>query len=275
MSRSRIAMTWPLLAAALVAAALALGGCSLVAEDPASSPGPALSAATSGPLQVSAAATLREAFAEIAEGFERETGVEVLFNFGASGVLQKQIEGGGPVDVFASAAPRQVNELVAGGFASAEDAATFAANRLAIIVEPGNPAGVAGPEGLSRLTRVATGNLDTTPAGAKAREWLESLGAWDEVEPLLVYGENSAQALGFLESGEVQAALIFANEATNATGRVETAYVAERSDLPPSRYVIVPLAASNNPDAATAFVEYVLSEPGQAILVRHGFERWE
>jgi molybdate transport system substrate-binding protein len=221
---------------------------------------------------VSAATTLKRAFEEMEPAFEAANpGVDVVFNFGASGVLQKQIEAGAPCDVFASASPKQVDALVSGGYVSAEDTATFCGNEVAIVVPAGNPAGVSGPQDLAGLDRLTTGNPETAPHGTKAKEWLTNLGLWDSLAPKLVFAENAAQTLDYVSRGEVDAGLVFASEATSQSS-VEIAYTAPASELTsPIRYVMAPTVSTSDSSTASAFVAYVLSADGQATLAKWGF----
>lgn len=251
--------------AVLLTAALALAGCS-----PAG--GSETSGAVTKELRVSAATTLKRAFEEMEPAFEAANpGVDVVFNFGASGVLQKQVEAGAPCDVFASASPKQVDALMSGGYVSAEETATFCGNRVAIVVPAGNPEGIKGPQDLARLDRLTTGNPETAPHGTKAKEWLSNLGLWDSLTPAFVFAENAAQTLDYISRGEVDAGLVFASEAMNQSA-VEIAYTAPESELSsPIRYVLAPTLSAGDSATANAFVAYVLSSEGQATLSKWGF----
>lgn len=221
-------------------------------------------------LNVSAAMTLKRTFEQLAPEFEAANNAKVVFNFGASGVLQKQIEGGAQVDVFASAAPRQIDALVEGGFVSAEATRSFASNQVVILVPKGNPLGVQGPDDLRRVGRISTGNVESTPVGATAKGWLTGLGLWGTIEPTVVFGENVGQAVNHLERGEVDAAVVFASDATGRDG-VEVAYRAPVDEAPAIRYVIAPVGSSRRALLARAFIDFVMSERSQQALVEGGF----
>lgn len=259
------------LVGALVAASL-LSGCAGAAPSGSADSAPGGSPASEPPteLRVSAATTLKRAFEELAPGFEERTGVRLVYNFGSSGQLQKQIEGGAPVDVFASAGPRQVDALVASGLISAEETATFCGNEVVIFVPAPNPARIEGPAGLMRAARLATGDPETAPHGTKSREWLTTIGLWPALEARFVYGENAAQTLDFVARGEVDAGLGFASEALGRDD-VEIVYTAPADEVAPARYVAAPLADAASPAAARAFVDYLLTSEAQAALAAHGF----
>lgn len=253
-----------------VTLAVALSGCA--SQQPAAEP-PAESA-TPVELNVSAATTLKSAFEELAPAFEEANGVTLVYNFGASGVLQKQIEGGAAAEVFVSASPAQVDTLTAGGFVSAEDTSTFISNRLVIAVPRGNPAAIAGPDDLTKADRVAIGNPETAPAGTKAKEWMTSRGVWAGIEPKCVFGENAAQVTDYVARGEVDAAVMFASEATGRED-VEVVYAVPASETTPIKYVAAPLRDSAHFDAAVAFVEFLTTPEAQKVLIANGFVAYE
>jgi len=249
--------------------AAALSGCAAEAAAPTVE-------ATNTPVEltVSAAATLRKPFEQLAPEFEKANNATIAFNFGASGVLQKQIEGGAMVDVFASASPAQVDALVAGGLASREATVSFISNELVIVVPTGNPAGITGPGDLERAKRLATGNPESAPHGTKAREWLEGQGLWSELEDRFVFGENAAQTTDYVARGEVDAAILFASEADGRED-LEVVYTVPADQIKPIRYVIAPLANSANTELAQAFIDFVMSNRGQQPLLDNGFVPYE
>jgi molybdate transport system substrate-binding protein len=249
--------------------ALALGLTLLAGCTPQAQSQPAPAAETTE-ITVSAAMTLKKAFEQLATEFETETGTKVTLNLAASGVLQKQIEGGADVDVFASAAPKQMNELVEGGFVSADATATFASNEVVVLTRAGDAARVAGAGDLVALEHFATGNPDSTPIGAAAFQWMEKQGLTDEFTQRVVYGENVTQVMEYLTRKEVDAVAVFASEAKGRDD-VEIAYTVPAVDIQPIRYVIAPLAASAHPDEAAAFFEFVLSQRGRQALADAGF----
>ena len=263
-----------LLGATLTALILAIGllaGC--VGSGSASDLPASQTATTQAPpaeLRVSGATTLRRAFEQIAPGFEQANNVKLVFNFGTSGQLQKQIEQGAPVDVFASASPRQVDALIAEGLVSAQDTSTFCYNDLVVFVPAGNPASITGPEDLKSATRLTTGNPDTAPHGTKTKEWLDELGLWTSLESRFVFGENAAQTLDYVARDEVDAGIGFASETTGRTD-VEIAYVVPSTELKPSRYVAAPVVASQGAELAGLFVAYLSTPQVQSALAEAGF----
>jgi molybdate transport system substrate-binding protein len=224
---------------------------------------------------VSAAISLKEAFAEIAIRFQAATRVRVIFNFAGSGELAKQVEFGAPADVFASAGDREMDELSTKGLINASSRADFAGNTLVVIV-PSSP-GTA-PISFSdlsrpRFKRIAIGNPQTVPAGHYAQQALESGGLWERVKSRLILAENVRQVLEYVARGEVDSGLVYATDLKVAGGRVQIVAGAPRGSYGPIRYPIATIAGSKNVNAAQQFVAFVLSAEGQEILAKHGFNR--
>ncbi len=257
----------PLLAVALAIASLVPAGCAPVASPPAAtaetSPAPVT-------LNISAAASLKDALESLEPDYEAENGVDLVYNFAASGVLQKQIESGAAADVFMSAAPKQMNALVDGGFVSNESTRTFASNDIVIAVPKGNPAAITGPGDLAKAKRLATGNPESAPHGTWSKGWLVSQGLWDSLESTFVFGESAGQTTDYVARGEVDAALIFASE-INGREDVEIAYTVPAEQIDPVAYVIAPLVATPVPDAAESFIGHIMSDAGHQMLLDHGF----
>jgi len=263
--KSRISL---LIAIAVLSVGLVLGGYGCSASDSETDTTAPPAAVTEEPteLRVSAALTLKKSFEQLAPAFEEANNVKLSFNFGTAGVLQRQIEEGAPVDVFASASPKQVDAIIAGGFASADETATFARNQLVIVVPVDNPAGINTPADLAKATRIVTGDPVTTPHGASAKAWLESAGLFASLEPKLVF----ADTLDAVAQGEVEAGLVFVSSAM-VNPKVEVAYTVPVTDSPLAKYVAVPVGASTQQELGKRFIEYLLSAEGQAALTENGF----
>jgi molybdate transport system substrate-binding protein len=163
---------------------------------------------------VAAASDLQFALAEIADTFKRETGREVKLAFGSSGNFARQIEQGGPFQVFLSADEQFVFDLNAKGLAT-DDGTHYAIGRLVIFAPHGSPLGIDGElTGLKqalaegKIRKFAIANPDHAPYGRRAEEALRRAGLWDELKDKLVLGENAAQAAQFAASGSAQGGII-------------------------------------------------------------------
>ncbi|MBM2836165.1 MAG: Molybdenum transporter, periplasmic molybdate-binding protein [candidate division NC10 bacterium] len=230
--------------------------------------------ATQSELLVSGAISLRESLQQIGALFERgHPQAKVVFNFGASGVLQQQIERGAPVDVFVSAAPKQMDNLQAKGLILDDTRRTLTANQV-VLIKPSNfRFDLASFKDLMRseVKRIAIGNPRTVPAGEYAREVLTSLKLWDALEPKLILTENVRQALVYVIRGEVEAGLVYATDAQGAGREVQVVAHAPQGSHRPVIYPIAVVTASKVPALARAFVDLALSDEGQEVLRAHGF----
>lgn len=220
-------------------------------------------------LHVSAAASLRSAFEALAPGFEKANGVELVFDFASSGVLRKRIESGAPADVFASADPGHVDALAEMGLVSRPTDA-FARNDLVLFARRDGRGGVSGPEDLARIGLLAIGDPESAPHGAKAREWLISLGMWERLAPRLVYAENAAQTRDYVARGEVDAGIGFASEVRGERD-LQVLHTVSRGVVAPARYVAGVVSRTSHEQAARRFVAYLSSPMGQAALLAAGF----
>ncbi len=225
-------------------------------------------------ITVSAAASLQNAFREIANQIETRTGTRVNFNFGASGALQKQIESGAPVDVFASAGRSQMEGLASQGLIVPESRRDFARNELVLIVPTDQATELKSFADLggAQVKRLAVGNQKTVPAGQYAEQALTKLGLWQQLQARLVLGEDVRQVLDYVARGEVEAGLVYASDAHAAGSRVRVVARAPADSHDPILYPIAIVRASKQQEAARAFIDAVMSDEGQRSLEKYGFE---
>ena len=229
-------------------------------------------AASAETIRVSAAISLKAALTEIAAAYEKETGEQVRFNFGASGQLMAQIKAGAPADLFISAAPTQVDDLVAANLADGESRRTIAANTLVLIA----PADAASPpkdfKDLSdpRHKRIAIGDPRTVPAGQYAMQALTSLKLTDALKGRLIHAANVRQVLDYVERGEVSAGLVYSTDALESGGKVKVIATADASTHDPIVYPAVAISDGKQ-QAAERVLAYLASDEAQRILKRRGF----
>jgi molybdate transport system substrate-binding protein len=226
-------------------------------------------------ITVSAAASLKDAFREISEQHEKRAGTKVIFNFGASGVLQKQIESGAPVDVFASAGRPQMDALAKYGLIIPETRRDFARNAL-VLVGPADRTPVItsfADLGSPEITRLAVGNPKTVPAGQYAEQSLTRLGLWQQLQPRLILAEDVRQVLDYVARGEVDAGVVYASDVRAAGDKVRTVAFAPEDSHDPILYPLAVVRASSHHEAARAFIDTVMSGDGQRVLERYGFVR--
>ena len=218
-------------------------------------------------LVVSAAASLQDAFTEMADAFEdRHPGTDVLLNFGGSSTLREQILEGSPVDVFASANISNMDAVVEAGEVRGQPV-VFASNRLQIAVPAGNPAGVEALADFSDETLLIGLCAEGVPCGDFARETLALAG----VQPSIDSDEPDVRALlTKIGEGELDAGITYVTDIAASGGDVDGIEIPDELNVV-TEYPIATISTGASPDAAEAFVELVLSELGQAILRDHGF----
>jgi molybdate transport system substrate-binding protein len=223
--------------------------------------------AADGDILVSAAASLTDAFADLEAAFEAaHPGVDVVLNLGGSSALRAQILEGAPVDVFASADKSNMDQVVAAGETIGE-ARTFAENHLQIAVPPGNPAGVVGLEDFANEELLIGLCAEGVPCGDLARDSLDNAG----VAPSIDSNEPGVRALlTKVEAGELDAAIIYATDVAASPGAVDGVEISDAFNVH-TEYTIAVMAGSAGEKAATAFIDLVLSEAGQQIMIEHGF----
>jgi len=223
-------------------------------------------AALEGTITVFAAASLTDAFEEVATAFEAaHPGTSVAFNFAGSSSLREQILAGAPADVFASANTSNMDQVVEGD--AAADPATFVENQLQIAVPAGNPAGIAG------LSDFADGDLllglcaEEVPCGQFGREALANAG----VTPAIDTNEPDVRSLlTKVEAGELDAGIVYVTDVRSAGDAVEGIDI-PAEEIVIATYPIAALTDAANREVADAFVAFVLSGEGQEILASYGF----
>ncbi|HYJ90413.1 MAG TPA: molybdate ABC transporter substrate-binding protein [Pyrinomonadaceae bacterium] len=226
-----------------------------------------------GTLTISAAASLKDAFGEVATLYQQQTGDDVVFNFGASGTLQKQIESGASVDVFASAGSKQMDELAAKQLIDGETRRDFAENELVLIVPKDAGIKINGFEELTRpeIKRIAVGNPATVPAGQYARQAFEFMKFGSDFQQKLILAEDVRQVLDYVVRGETDAGVVYKTDALIAGDNVRIVATASPTSHDPIRYPIAVIKDSKQKPMAAKFIDVLLSPAGQAILSKYGF----
>ena len=255
------------LSALLVATAL-LSGCGDSDDSGTSGSSSAAEFSITGTINVFAAASLQDAFTTLGEQFEAaNAGTKVVLNFGPSSGLAEQIGQGAPADVFASASTSTMDEVVTGG--DAADPTNFVANTMQIAVPPDNPAGIESVDDLAKKdVKVALCQADV-PCGATALTVFENAGI--QVTPVTEEIDVKA-TLSKVTLGEVDAGVVYVTDVIAAGDTVKGIEIP--ADVNASTtYPIATLTSSENQETAQAFVDYVLSPDGAAVLTEAGFSK--
>ncbi len=219
-----------------------------------------------GTVTVFAAASLREAFEQIAVDVEdAQPGLDVQFNFAGSQQLARQIVEGAPADVFASADVPQMNVAVGAGRVA--EPVTFVHNRLAIVTEAGNPADIGSLADLADPQLKVVLAAEDVPAGRYARDVLDNAGV--VVNPVSLEVDVRA-VLSKVALGEADAGIVYATDVTNAADGVEQVDIPDDQNIV-ATYPIAVVDEAPNPSGAAEFVDAVRSDEGRAVLENHGF----
>lgn len=202
--------------------------------------------------------------------FERSTGLPVVFSFGSTGLLARQLSGGAPFDLFAAAHPRFIDDVVAAGVCDPETRALYARGRLALWTRRAGalPAGVA-ELSQPRFRRIAIANPDHAPYGAAARHVLERTGIWEDVAPRVVLGDNVRQALQFAQTGNADAAIVALALVTHDADNPWM--ILDESLHPPIEQTLAVCTRGQQRAGGEAFARFVASDTGREVMRRFGF----
>jgi molybdate transport system substrate-binding protein len=234
-------------------------------------------ASVSKTLNVFAAASLSNAFPEIGRDFEAANpGTTVSFNFAGSQALRTQIEEGAPADVFASANKTEMDALITDNLVAPDAPRQFLSNKLVVILPANNPAGL---EKLADLTRPGIKLVlaaEEVPVGKYARQALDNMNNQfgndfkDKVLANVASNEdNVKQVVAKVQLGEADAGIVYTSDAVAAPDLKTIEIPAGLNVI--AQYPIAPLVKSENNELAKAFITYLLSPDGQAVLQKWGF----
>jgi molybdate transport system substrate-binding protein len=264
------------IAAALAACALA--GCSsssgssapaaaASSSSPAAAAGGSSAAAQTGTITVFAAASLMGTFTQIGKQFEAaHPGDTVKFSFGGSSTLATQITGGAPADVFASAAPANMDTVVTAGDASGPK--DFAKNTAEVAVPPGNPGKVTSVSDLAKSSVKVALCQPKVPCGVVAAEVFKNAGI--TVKPVTLQPDVKS-VLTQVELGNVDAGMVYVTDVKAAGTKVKGVPISA-GDNASTLYPIATISSSTHQAEAEAFVSYVLSPAGEQVLAAAGFQ---
>lgn len=239
-------------------------------------------AQTTANITVSAAASLTNAFKDLASSFEaNHPGVKVQLQFAASDVLLAQIAKGAPVDVFASADQETMDKAQEQHLLVTGTRRNFVSNSLVLIAPTQPTVVVKNPQDLQQaaVQHFAMGKPESVPAGRYTLSALQASGLWAAVQPKAIYAQNVRQALDYVARNEVEAGFVYSSDAVAMRDKVQVI-----ATVPTPQAILYPIAvvknSTGNATADTArttlaqqWVDYVLSPGAWPILQRYGFSR--
>jgi molybdate transport system substrate-binding protein len=223
-------------------------------------------------IRVFAAASLTESLQEIAAGYEQQTGDQVLFNFGASSFLARQIEEGAPADIFFSADDAKMDGLARKGLLLNATRKSRLSNSLVIVVAADGARFIRSGADLAdaRVKRLALADPKTVPAGIYAKEYLERARLWEKVAAKVVPTANVRAALAAVESGNVDAGMVYKTDA-RLSRKVRVAYEVALGEGPAIHYPMAVVKDSKQLDAARRFLDHLASADAGRVFERFGF----
>ena len=224
-------------------------------------------------LLVFAAASLTESLQESAKAFETETGIHVVFNLGGSGLLARQIEQGGPADLFFSAEEARMDVLERGGWLLERTRRTRLANSLVVVVPQDSRLQLSSAASLTNavVRRLALADTQTVPAGMYARSYLESIQLWTALEARVLPAESVRAALAAVESGNADAGIVYKTDAA-ISKKVRVALEIPSTEGPAIRYPMAVIRTTRHPETARRLLEHLGSDRTGEIFLHHGFQ---
>lgn len=223
-----------------------------------------------------AATSTRDAVLALEAACESVAGVDLVVNFGASGVLAKQIVAGGQADLFLSADEAEMDKLAAAGWLEAGTRRALLSNQLVVIEPADEPTRFAAPFDPRQLAQpgirlLALGDPASVPVGRYARRWLASQGAWESVADRILPATDARAALAAVESGGAQAGIVYRTDALRS-GKVRSVH---RVPIEAAPRIVYPLAVMRGraSPAALDCALFLASEEALAVFEAQGFAR--
>jgi molybdate transport system substrate-binding protein len=223
-------------------------------------------------LRVSSAASLSDALIEIGRAYERQTGTRVVFNFGGSSLLARQIVEGAPCDVFVSADEAKMDALQKQLLIDPATRVSLLSNSLVVVVPSKGGAKLQSLNDLTspRIETIALAEPGSVPAGIYARLLLERAGLWGAVRKKVIPTDNVRAALAAVEAGNADAAIVYRTDALT-TKRVRIALSIAPAQGPRISYPAAVMRDATDAHSARRFLAFLRSPAAQAVFKRYGF----
>ena len=238
---------------------LSLAGCSSTAK-------------TEGTITVAAASSLKNCMDEkLIPAFNAKyPDVKVQTTYDSSGKLQTQIEQGASVDVFMSAAMKQMTALDEKGLLLEDSIVQLLENKIVLIAPADSDKGTSAFEDIVKADKVAIGDPDSVPAGQYAKEALTSLGLWDQVAAKASLGTNVTEVLNWVAEGSADAGIVYETDAAS-NAKVKVTAEAPVGSVSKVIYPVGVIKGTENMETAKAFVEFLQTDEALEIFESYGF----
>jgi len=221
---------------------------------------------------VFAAASLTDSLKSIATAYEKQSGDKIVFNFGASSTLARQIEEGAPADIFFSADEAKMDGLEKKALIDKATRQSRLGNVLVVVVPAGSSLEIKSACDLTNaaVKKIALADTKAVPAGVYAKAWLEKQQLWPAIEPKVVPTENVRGALAAVESENVEAGVVYKTDA-GISKKVKVAYEVPATDAPKISYPMALVKESKQPEAGKKFLTFLASEEAGQVFRRFSF----
>lgn len=226
-------------------------------------------------LTISAAISMKDVLAEIVSSYQqRNPNIKINFNFGGSGSLVRQIEEGAPVDIFISAAAKQMDDLAKQGLINKETRRNLIGNQLVLITPKESKLALNGFEDLvkSEFARVAIGAPDSVPAGAYTMQVFQNLNLVNTLAAKTIQAKDVRSVLAYVETGNVEAGVVYKTDAV-FSNKVTIAATAPAEAHETIVYPAAVIASSKKAEAAGDFVTFLAGTEAQEIFAKYGFTK--
>jgi len=223
-------------------------------------------------LTVSAAASLQDALGDIKKEFEKShKNITLSFNFGASGALQQQISQGAPADLFFSAAEDKFQALVEDGAIAKKDGKNIVGNEIVLVVPKDAASNISSFHDLPKAKKLSIGTPSSVPAGMYGKETLDHLQIWKKTENKIVYGKDVRQVLNYVETGNVDAGIVYKTDAL-LSKKVKIVATAEDNTHSPIIYPAGIVKNTKHYEQAKIFFDYLQGDQAKKIFNKYGFK---
>ena len=231
------------------------------------------SAAIPSTLLIAAAASLQKPLQEITPLYSQANPNQTInYNFAASGALQQQIEQGAPVDIFISAAAKQMKALQEKGLLASSTTENLLTNQLVLIVPKQTSVSLTDFQQLVQpeVKRISIGEPRSAPVGQYATEVLQNLKILEQVQSKFVLGNSVKSVMTAVETGDVDAGIVYTTDA-QGSDKVTVVATADERLHSPIRYPIAVLKSSQSIDASNRYVKFLHSDIAKAVFKKYGF----
>jgi len=223
-------------------------------------------------ITIAAAASLKNVFDEkLIPEFEKDNqNIIVEATYDSSGKLQQQIKEGAPVDVFISAATKQMNELNDEGYILEDSIKELLENKIVVIIPKDSNIEINNFEDLLKADKIAIGDPASVPAGQYAKELLTNLNLWDKVQDKLSLGTNVSEVLNWVKEKSADVGIVYSTDAYS-TDEVKIVLEADENMVSKVIYPVGIIKSSKNIENAREFIEFLQSEKANEIFAEYGF----